>query len=66
MIAKKAFAAKHGSARRLQTLIAALEDACCTNQDMYILYIDFNNAFGSIDPARLLAIMTDLGTLWMP
>ena len=28
---------------------------------IYILYIDFKNAFGSIDHARLLAIMKDLG-----
>ena len=27
------------------------------------MYIDFKNAFGSIDHARLLAIMTDLGFL---
>ena len=30
-------------------------------QDIYLLYIDFKNAFGSIDHARLLAIMKDLG-----
>ena len=29
-------------------------------QDIYLLYIDFKNAFGSIDHARLLAIMADL------
>ena len=28
---------------------------------IYLLYIDFKNAFGSIDHARLLAIMKDLG-----
>ena len=48
-------------ARQLQTIIAALKDARFTNQDIYILYIDFKNAFGSIDHARLLAIMKDLG-----
>ena len=42
-------------------LIAALEDAQFTNQDIYLLYIDFKNAFGSIDHARLLAIMKELG-----
>ena len=47
--------------RQLQILIAALEDARFTNQDIYILYIDFKNAFGSIDHARLLAIMKNLG-----
>ena len=42
-------------------LIAALEDARLTNQDIYILYIDFKNVFGSIDHARFLAIIKDLG-----
>jgi hypothetical protein len=32
-----------------------------TQQDIYLLYIDLKNAFGSIDHARLLAIMADLG-----
>jgi hypothetical protein len=31
------------------------------NQDIFLVYIDFKNAFGSIDHARLLALMTDLG-----
>jgi hypothetical protein len=55
------FRAERGTSRQLQLLIAALEDARFTNQDIYILYIDFKNAFGSIDHARLLAIMKDLG-----
>ena len=55
------FRAERCTARQLQTIIAALEDARFTNQDIYILYIDFKNAFGSIDHARLLAIMKDLG-----
>jgi hypothetical protein len=38
-----------------------LEDARFTSQDIYLLYIDYTNAFGSIDHARLLAIMLDLG-----
>jgi hypothetical protein len=42
-------------------LIAALEDSKFTQQDIYLLYINFKNAFGSIDHARLLAIMADLG-----
>jgi hypothetical protein len=32
-----------------------------THQDIYLLYIDFKNAFGSIDHARLLSIMVDIG-----
>ena len=42
-------------------IIAALEDAKLTNKDIYLTYIDFRNAFGSIDHVRLLALMEDLG-----
>ena len=42
-------------------ILASLEDAKLTNKDIYITYIDFRNAFGSIDHARLLAFMKDLG-----
>jgi hypothetical protein len=58
---QEGFRAERGTSRQLQVLIAALEDARFTNQDIFILYIDFKNAFGSIDHARLLAIMKDLG-----
>ena len=58
---QEGFRAERGTSRQLQLLIAALEDAIFTNQDIYIIYIDFKNAFGSIDHARLLAIMKDLG-----
>ena len=40
-----------------------LEDAKFTTQDIYLLYIDFTKVFGSIDHAKLLTIMTDLGSL---
>ena len=58
---QEGFRAERGTSRQLQLLIAALEDARFTNQDIYILYIDLKNAFGSIDHARFLAIMKDLG-----
>ena len=58
---QEGFRAERCTARQLQTIIAALEDARFTNQDIYVLYIDFKNAFGSIDHARLLAIMKVLG-----
>ena len=58
---QEGFRAERCTARQLQTIIAALEDARFTNQDIYVLYIDLKNAFGSIDHARLLAIMKDLG-----
>ena len=42
-------------------IIATLEDARLTTNNIYLTYIDFINAFGSIDHARLLALMEDLG-----
>jgi hypothetical protein len=58
---QEGFRAKRSTSKQIQLLIGALEDARLTNQDIYILYIDFKNAFGSLDHARLLAIMKDLG-----
>jgi hypothetical protein len=58
---QEGFRQERCTSRQLQTLIAALEDSKLTQQDIYILYIDFKNAFGSIDHARLLSIMAELG-----
>jgi hypothetical protein len=58
---QEGFRQERCTSRQLQTLIAALEDSKLTQQDIYLLYIDLKNAFGSIDHTRLLAIMTDLG-----
>ena len=58
---QEGFRAKRCTSRQLKLLIAILKDAQFTNQDIYLLYIDFKNAFGSIDHAELLAIMKDLG-----
>ena len=52
---------EHCTSRQIQFVIAAQEDAKFSKQDIYLLYIDFTNAFGSIDHARVLAIMADLG-----
>ena len=60
---QEGFRAKRCTSRQLQLLIAALEDAQFMDQDIYLLYIDFKNAFGSIDHTRLLTIMKDLGYL---
>ena len=38
---QEGFRAERGTSRQLQVLIAALEDARLTSQDIYILYIDF-------------------------
>jgi hypothetical protein len=58
---QEGFRQERCTSRQLQTLIAALEDSRLIQQDIYLLYIDFKNAFGSIDHAQLLAIMADLG-----
>ena len=36
-----------------------MEDAKVSTKDIYLTYVDFRNAFGSIDHARLLALITD-------
>ena len=58
---QEGFRAERSTSKPIQLLIATREDARLTNQDIYILYIDFKNTFGSINHARLLAIMKDLG-----
>ena len=58
---QEGFRPQRNTLRQIQTIIATLEDAKLTTNDIYLTYIDFRNAFGSIDHARLLAIMKDLG-----
>ena len=58
---QEGFRQERCTSRQIQLVIAALEDAKFSKQDIYLLYIDFTNAFGSIDHARLLALMADLG-----
>ena len=60
---QEGFRQERCTSRQIQMLIAALEDSKFSSQDIYLLYIDFTNAFGSIDHARLLAIMEDLSYL---
>ena len=57
---QEGFWAQRNTSRQIQTIIATLEEAKLTNKDIYLTYIDFRNAFGSIDHARLLVIMEDL------
>ena len=58
---QEGFRPQRNTSRQIQMILASLEDARLTNKDIYITYIDFKNAFGSIDHARLLALMEDLG-----
>jgi hypothetical protein len=48
---QEGFCVERSTTQQLQIIISALEDAKLTNQDIYLLYIDFKNAFGSIDHA---------------
>ena len=58
---QEGFHQKRCTSRQIQILITALEDARFITQDIYLLFIDFTNAFGSINHAKLHAIMFDLG-----
>jgi hypothetical protein len=40
-------------------IVAILKDTRLTNKDIYLTYIDFKIAFGSIDHTRFLALMKD-------
>ena len=60
---QEGFRQEHCTSHQIQLVIAALEDAKFSKQDIYLLYIDFTNAFGSINHACLLAIMGDSGYL---
>jgi hypothetical protein len=42
-------------------IIVVLEYAQPIYNNIYLMYINFQNAFGSIDHVRILAIMGDLG-----
>ena len=58
---QQGFTPQRNTTRQIQRIIATLEDAKLTNNDIYLAYIDFENTFGSMDHARLLAQMEDLG-----
>jgi hypothetical protein len=44
---QEGFRQERYTSRQLQPLMAVQEDSKLTQQDIYILYIDFKNAFGS-------------------
>ena len=58
---QEGFRAECCTFQQLQLITRALEDEKFSTQDIYLLYVDFKNAFGSIDHAKLLTIMSDLG-----
>jgi hypothetical protein len=58
---QEGFRTRKNTSRHLQRLILGLEDAKLFDRNQYILFIDFSNAFNTIDHRKLLKILTDLG-----
>ena len=50
-----------GTMRQLHNLMNVLSDAKISEQNLYMLYVDFSSAFNTIDHDRLLQVMYDLG-----
>ena len=55
------FRSKRTTSDQLELLTMVLEDAQLTKQDIYMLMIDFTEAFDTIDHDKLLQTMYDLG-----
>jgi hypothetical protein len=55
------FRRHHNTERQTQMLPGVLEHTKLTKQDIYLLYVDFTNAFGSVDHQRMIALLEDLG-----
>jgi exonuclease III/ribonuclease HI len=55
------FRTKRSTDHQLQMLVMALEDARRTNQDIFLLMIDFKSAFNMPNHDKMLMIMYDLG-----
>ena len=56
---QEGFILQRNITKQIQMMIAALENARLINNDIYLTYIDFRNAFRFIDHARFLALMED-------
>jgi hypothetical protein len=59
--AQAGFRTGRSTTHQLQRLRSALEDAKLTKSDIQVLYVDFTDAFGSVDHARLHCIMESTG-----
>ena len=58
---QEGFRRRRSTQRQLGNLLNALEDAHHTRRDVYLLYIDFSNAFDTLDHDKLLQLMWDQG-----
>jgi hypothetical protein len=47
--------------RQLHNLLTVIEDAAISKKDLYMLYVDFSNAFNMMSHSRLLHILEMLG-----
>jgi hypothetical protein len=63
---QEGFRRYRNSMRQLHTLVNVLSDAKLSEQNLFMLYIDFSSAFNTIDHDKLLQIMYDLGLQLMP
>ena len=59
--AQAGFRTGRNTTHQLQRLRLALEDAKLTKSDIQVVYVDFTDAFGSVDHARLHCIMESMG-----
>jgi len=59
--AQEGFRKQKNTIRQLQNVMNIMSDAKTSQQDLYLLYVNFISAFNTIDHDKLLCIMHDLG-----
>ncbi len=59
--AQEGFRKQKNTIRQLQNVMNIMSDATISQQDLYLLYVDFSSAFNTTDHDKLLCIMHDLG-----
>ncbi len=59
--AQEGFRKQRNTIRQLQNVMNIMSDAKISQQDLYLLHVDFSSAFNTIDHDKLLCIMHDLG-----
>ena len=58
---QEGFRSRRNTVRQLQLVQNIITDAKLTQQDLYVMYVDFSSAFNTIDHDKLLIIMNHLG-----
>ena len=58
---QEGFRRHRNTMRSLQSLLNVYENARLSNQNVYAVYIDYSNAFNTIDQDKLLQVLYDLG-----